>query len=64
MARNKNARQVKYFVKRERKGEQTLYWVHAGNHMYLIEKKEYGWFGGSCYHQTLRDAIIYVLYGV
>lgn len=39
MARNKNARQVKYFVKRERKGDQTLYWVHAGNHLYLIEKK-------------------------
>ena len=66
MARNKNARQVNYFIKRDRDLQRNLqYWLHVeGKCTRLIKKQVGGWFAGSCYHQTLRDAIIYVLYGV
>lgn len=67
MARNKNARQVHYFIKREKvyNKKPTRYWLYIGqNKPQLIEKKEAGWYASTCYHQTLRDAIIYCLYGV
>lgn len=66
MSGNKNARQVNYFLKRAvHEDGNSKYWLHISNiKMHLIEKKEAGWFAGSCYHQTLRDAIIYCLYGV
>lgn len=66
MARNKNARQVHYYIKRERKGGKSQYWLYAGVGvgLALIEKKEAGWYARGIYHQTLRDAIIYCAYGV
>ena len=63
MARNKNARQVNYVVKRDRANE--CYYIIAGSKPRKpIKKKEHGWYACNMYHQTLRDAIIYCLYGV
>lgn len=66
MGRNKNARQVNYYLKRRVHQEgNSQYWLFVGEAQpYLIQKKEAGWYACTVYHQTLRDAIIYCLYGV
>ena len=63
MSRNKNARQVNYVVKRDRSNE-CYYIIVGGKLQNTINKKERGWYACTMYHQTLRDAIIYCLYGV
>lgn len=62
MNKNKNARQVNYFVKRI----DGVYWLHIGGKLapLRIERKPGGWHANGVYHQTMRDAIIYCLYGV
>ena len=64
MSRNKNARKVSYFVKRDRNTGSYYVFVDGYKHPILIQKKPAGWYACSQYHKTLRDAIIYAAYGV
>ena len=65
MARNKNARQVNYVVKRDRKtGNYFVVQFDRFNDTQVIKKTKSGWYAVGLYHQTLRDAIVYCLYGV
>ena len=64
MSRNKNARKVSYFVKRDRNTGSYYVFVDCYKHPILIQKKPAGWYACSQYHKTLRDAIIYAAYGV
>lgn len=58
-------RKPKYFVKREKTPNGLRYWVYVqGVNPMLIEKKPNGWYSCTQYHATLRDAIIYCVYGV
>ena len=64
MSRNKNARKVRYFVKRDRNTGSYYVFANGYTHTILIQKKPNGWYACSQYHKTLRDAIIYAAYGV
>lgn len=65
MNKNKNARQVNYYIKRENKNGKLIYWLYTtAGKLNLIERKQGGWHADGTYHQTMRDAIIYCLYGV
>lgn len=58
-------RKPKYFIKREKKYGVIHYWVYVqGTNPMLIEKKPGGWYAASFFHATLRDAIIYCVYGM
>lgn len=64
MSRNKNARKVSYFVKRDRNTGSHYVFVDGYGIPITITKKPQGWYACTMYHQTLRDAIIYAAYGV
>lgn len=59
----KNTREVHYKVYRNTNMKGYYNVVH-GTKVSLIKKTTQGWYAGTCYHRTLRDAIIYCLYGV
>lgn len=65
MAKYKRARKVNYFIKRIKKDDEMQYWLYTDERpMELILKLRDGWYAKTRFHQTLRDAIIYCLYGV
>ena len=58
----KRFRQVPYIVKR---GIANHYYViQRGKPILTIKKKPEGWYACTMYHKSLRDAIIYCVYGV
>ena len=57
-------RKPPYFVKRDRSTGSYYVFVDGYKHPILIHKKPAGWYAVGLYHQTLRDAIVYCLYGV
>lgn len=64
MAKFSNARKVNYLVQRDRN---TGYYYVIDleiNKTHTIKKTNNGWYAGTFYHRTLRDAIIYCVYGV
>lgn len=64
MSKYKNARKVDYVVQRNRdNGNYHVLFNNYSQHE-IIRKTSSGWYAGSLYHRTLRDAIVYVLWGV
>ena len=51
MSRNKNARKVSYFVKRDRNTGSYYVFVDGYKHPILIQKKPAGWYACSQYHK-------------
>lgn len=45
---------LRYFVRKNKNKQQEV----------MIQKQNGAWFDGASYHMTLRDAIIYTVYGV
>lgn len=64
MARFKNARKVNYIVQRDRNTGHYFVVNTATNQSHMVKKTTNGWYAGTLYHPTLRDAIIYCAYGV
>lgn len=59
------ARQVSYFVKRVFTENGLRYLIHKNGSAPFICRREGRFFvAGGAYHRTLRDAIIYCVYGV
>ena len=59
----KRFRQVPYIVKRDI-ANHCYYVIQRGKQTLTIKKKPEGWYACTMYHKSLRDAIIYCLYGV
>ena len=64
MARYKNARKVNYLVQRDCNTGNYFVIMLGKNDTRMIKKTKSGWYAEGLYHPTLRDAIVYVLYGV
>ena len=56
-------RAVPYIVKRDI-ANQCYYVIQRGKQTLTIKKKPEGWYACTMYHKSLRDAIIYCVYGV
>jgi len=56
-------REVAYSVTYDRKRQRRYVWI-GGKLAGSIKKREGQWYAGSKYHKTLRDAIIFLAYGV
>lgn len=64
MSKFKNARAVNYLVQRERSTGNYFVINLAYSKSDIIKKTTNGWYAQGIYHKTLRDAIIYTVYGV
>lgn len=56
-------RTVPYIVKRDI-ANHCYYVIQSGQTTLTIKKTPNGWYACTMYHKTLRDAIIYCVYGV
>lgn len=56
-------RAVPYIVKRDI-ANRCYYVIQRGKQTLTIKKKPEGWYACTMYHKSLRDAIIYCVYGV
>lgn len=52
-----------YKVNRLKDSMGFFYNIHHSNKTDRVRKKEQGWYAKTRYHATLRDAIIYCVYG-
>ncbi len=58
----KNTMKVIYAIKRD-KANHCYYLMINDEVCNTIKRTDYGWYACTMYHRTLRDAIIYCLYG-
>ncbi len=63
MAKRPKKFNMPYTVTWDKKAGRRFVWVN-GAIQGTITKKGKDWYAGSCYHPTLRDAIIWLAYGI